>query len=106
MEAPPGACPQNHTSLISQKPRARRALRLTAAYLYVLVAIVGEDPIEQNEQEGVFFCEQATKPGRQEDGIRVTWSWSSMRMATMTHRAPSRRCPHKRRHTSTQGQGI
>jgi hypothetical protein len=31
---------------------------------------VGEDPIEQNEQEGgVFLCGQATKPGRQEDGI-------------------------------------
>ena len=34
-----------------------------------LVAIVGEDPIEQNEQEGVFLCGHATKPGRQEDGI-------------------------------------
>jgi hypothetical protein len=50
------------------KPRAQRALRLDAACLYVLVVIVGEDPIEQIEQEGVFLCERATKPGRQEDG--------------------------------------
>ena len=47
-----------------------------AAYLYVLVAIVGEDPIEQNEQEGVVPCrreglchQEVTKPGRQEDGV-------------------------------------
>ena len=51
------------------KPRARRALRLDAACLYVLVVIVGEDPIEHNEQEGVFLCECATKPGCQENGI-------------------------------------
>ena len=31
--------------------------------------IVGEDPIKQNEQGGVFLCECVTKPGRQEEGI-------------------------------------
>jgi len=36
-----------------------------------LVAIVGEDPIEQNEQEGVFLCGRATTPGCQEDGIII-----------------------------------
>ena len=51
------------------KPCARRALRIDAACLHVLVMIVGEDPIEQNEQEGVFLCGGVTKPGRQEDGI-------------------------------------
>ena len=29
---------------------------------------MSEDPIEQNEQEGVFLCGRATKPGRLEDG--------------------------------------
>ena len=49
-----------HSIVISHrpnKPRARRALCLVAECLYVLVVTVGEDPIEQNEQEGVFLCE-------------------------------------------------
>ena len=61
-----------HSIIISHcpnKPRAQRALRLDAACLNILVVIVGEDPIEQNEQEGVFICERATKPDRQEDSI-------------------------------------
>ena len=71
-----------------------------------LVAIVGEDPIEQNEQEGVFLCGHATKPGRQEDGIilrhkrlgvEVRWGWlrvvqdqewSSSRSWFPTHQPP------------------
>ncbi len=61
-----------HSIIISNcpnKPRAQRALRLDAACLYVLVVIVGEDPIKQNEQDGVFLCGRATKSGRQEDSI-------------------------------------